>query len=171
MKWLIPYNYEFETEEDIINIIKKINIEVNNRINSTTNMKPILLYTKEKEYLKPLPKEQVMDYYMNLSTSIKVPNTSLIHYKGNEYSVPMKYINQTLKIKEIDNKLHIYDNTELVIIHNISNKKINYDKNHYIESLKKSMPNKDDNFIEQLAKKNLNIFDEISNINNIKGDK
>ncbi len=50
----------------------------------------------------------------------------LINYKGSKYSVPKKYINKTLKLKEIDNKLYIYDNTELVVIHEISNKTINY---------------------------------------------
>ncbi len=71
MKWLIPYNYEFETEEDLKEIIKKINIEVNNRINSTTSMKPILLYQKEKEYLKPLPQNRILEQYMNLSVTEK----------------------------------------------------------------------------------------------------
>ena len=164
VKWLIPYNFEFENEQDIIKILEKINITVNNKINSTTNMKPILLYKKEKEYLKPLPSNQILQYYMNLSTSVIVQNTSLIHYKGNKYSVPPKYINKTLKIREIDNKLYIYDNTELVTIHNISDKKINYNEEDYINNLKLNLSNKDDTYIEDLAKKNLQLFDEIANI-------
>lgn len=164
MKWLIPYNYEFETEEDIIKIIEKINIEVNNKINDTTGMKPILLYSKEKEYLKPLPSNQILEHYMNLSVSVNVANTSLITYKGNEYSVPPKYINKTLKVREVDNKLHIYNNTDLVIIHDISYKKINYKEEHYIAGLKSSMPNKSDEYIDTLAKKNLQLFDEIANL-------
>lgn len=164
MKWLIPYNYEFETEEDIVKIIEKINIEVNNKINDTTGMKPILLYSKEKEYLKPLPSNQILEHYMNLSVSVNVANTSLITYKGIEYSVPPKYINKTLKVKEIDNKLHIYNNTELVIIHDISDKKINYKEEHYIAGLKSSMPDKSDEYIDTLAKKNLQLFDEIANL-------
>lgn len=164
IKWLIPYNNEFETEEDLINILKKLTIEVNNRVNSTTKVKPILLYQKEKEYLNPLPSNQIIQHYMNLSTSVSVKNTSLIYYKGSEYSVPPKFINKTLKVKEIDNKLYIYDNTNLITIHEISNKKINYKKDHYIEGLSKKMPDKDENFIEELAKKNLDLFDEISNV-------
>lgn len=161
IKWLIPYNYEFETEEDIINTIKKINIEVNNQVNDTTNMKPILLYQKEKEYLKPLPSNQILEQYMNLSTAVKVQNTMLINYKGNQYSVPKKYINKVLKIKEIDNKLYIYDNTELVVIHEISDKKINYKKEHYIEGLKGSLCSKTDEEIDNLVKKNLELFDQL----------
>lgn len=163
IKWLIPYNYEFETEEDLIQIIKKINIEVNNRINDTTGMKPILLYQKEKEYLKPLPSNQILEQYMNLSISVKVQNTLLINYKGCQYSVPKKYINKTLKIKEIDNKLYIYDNTELVVTHDISSKKINYKEEHYIEGLKGSMTSKTEAELETLAKKSLESFDQLTN--------
>lgn len=164
MGWLIPYISEFETEEDLIKIIEKINIEVNNHVNSTTHMKPISLYAKEKEYLKPLPSNQIIDYYLNLSKSVTVPNTSLIYYQGNQYSVPPKYINKTLKIKEIDNKLYIYDNTDLITIHDISDKNINYKEEHYKLGLKSSMPDKTDEFIENLAKKNLALMDELANI-------
>ncbi len=162
IKWLIPYNYEFETEEDLRKIIKKINTEVNNRVNDTTNMKPILLYQKEKEYLKPLPSNQILEQYMNLSFAVKVQNTMLINYKGNQYSVPKKYINKTLKVKEIDNKLYIYNNTELVVIHEISDKKINYKKEHYIEGLKASLSSKTDEDIDNLVKKNLELFDQLT---------
>lgn len=163
MKWLIPYNYEFETEEDISKIIRKINVEVNNRVNDTTNMKPILLYQKEKEYLKPLPTNQILEHYMNLNVSVKVQNTMLIKYKGNEYSVPKKYINKTLKVKEIDNKLYVYDNTKLVVIHDISDKKINYLEEHYKEGLSSSIKYKSDEEIDKLVKENLELFDKLTN--------
>lgn len=162
IKWLIPYNYEFETEEDIAKIIQKINIEVNNRINDTTNMKPVLLYQKEKEYLKPLPANQILEHYINLNVSVKVQNTMLIRYKGNEYSVPKKYINKTLKVKEIDNKLYVYNNTELVAMHDITDKKINYLEEHYKEGIKGSMPDKSDEEIDRLVKKNLELFDKLT---------
>ena len=158
MKWLIPYNHTFTTEEEIIGIIEKINIEVNNRINSTTNMKPILLYDKEKGHLKPLPSREIMEHYLDYTIAVKVHNTSLFSYKDIDYSVPAKYINKTLKVKESDNKLYVYDTTDLVVIHTISTNKINYLKEHYIEGLKKSMPNKSNEDIEELAKKNLELF-------------
>ena len=162
MNWLYPYNCEFETENELIEIIKRINIKVNMEVNSTTNMPPIVLYEKEKEYLKPLPNTQILENYMNLSLTVKVHNTMLIEYKGCQYSVPKKYINKTLKIKEIDNKLYIYDNTELVVTHDLSNKKINYIKEHYIEGLKGSMTSNTDEQIEALAKKNLELFEQLT---------
>lgn len=161
MKWLIAYNHEFETEDDLKEIIKKINIEVNNLVNDTTGLKPILLYNKEKEYLKPLPQTRILEQYMNLSIAVKVHNTMLIDYKSHQYSVPKKYINKTLKVREIDNKLYVYDNTELIVTHDISNKKINYMEDHYIEGLKGSMASNTDEQIEALAKKNLELFEQL----------
>ena len=164
MNWLKPFNNEITKEEDIINLIKKIQNEANNNVNSTTNMKPILLYQKEKEYLKPLPTNQIIEYYLNLNVAVKVNNSALIYYKGSQYSVPKKYINQTVKIKEIDNKLFIYYNTDLISTHDISDKKLNYHVNDYEELLSATMLDKDNDFIEQLAKKNLDLFDKLANL-------
>ena len=158
MGWLLPFNNSFDTEDEIIGIIKKINIKVNDKINDTTGVKPILLYMKEKEYLKPLPNNQIIEHYMNFSISVKVQNTSLFRYKGKDYSVPPKYINHTLKIREEDNKLYVYSNTDLVAIHEISDNPINYLKDHYVEVLKGSMPNKSEDEIEKCATKNLELL-------------
>lgn len=61
----------------------------------------------------------------------EVPQTLLISYKGNGYSVPAKYIGKRVKIYPIGQKLYIYFNTELISIHEISNKKFNYHKEDY----------------------------------------
>ena len=65
MSWLIPYNNEFETEEDLINIIENINRKINQEVNETTGCTPIFLYSKEKEYLNPLPNKELLDSYEN----------------------------------------------------------------------------------------------------------
>ena len=162
VQWLIPFNNSFETEEDIIKIIEKINNKVNTRINSTTNVKPIMLYQKEKEYLSPLPSNQIISNYLNLNIAVKVNNASLIYYKGSQYSVPPKYINKTLKIKVDNNKLYIYDNTNLVQTHQITDQKINYTDSDYKKLLMHSMPYKDEESIDELAKKNLELFNQLT---------
>jgi len=126
MSWLIPYNGEFETEEELIKIIEKINLEVNRQVNETIGVTPIMLFQKEKEYLKPLPNNKILNSYLYDTVSSKVSNESLFYYKGSKYSVPIKFINHTLSLKEEDNKLYVYYNKELITIHNISNKYINY---------------------------------------------
>ena len=155
MSWLVPYNHEFEDEQDLIRIIKEINIKVNNQINSTIGVAPIMLYKKEKEYLKPLPNQKILQEYKKDSIRAKISNESLFYYKGKKYSVPIKFINHTLDIQENDNKLYVYYNKELITIHQISEKKINYKEEHYVESLQGVLLNKTQNEIIELAKKNL----------------
>ena len=120
MSWLIPYNHEFEDEEDLIKIIKEINLEVNKQVNSTIGVAPIMLYKKEKEYLKPLPSQKVLEEYKIETIRVKVSNESLFYYKGKRYSVPIKFIDHILDIQENDNKLYVYYNKELITMHEIS---------------------------------------------------
>lgn len=161
MNWLLPYDYEFDNEEELIKIICKISKEINKEVNQTTNMPPVSLFQKEKEYLQPLPKEQIMDSYLDTLIPVKVQNTMLIHYKGCKYSVPKKYINQTVKIKEIDNKLYVYYNKKLIVTHDISSKKINYRKEDYIEGLSSTIYSKSEEDIEKLAEHNLELLGKI----------
>ena len=101
MSWLIPYNGEFETEEDLIKIIEEINLKVNKQINETIGVPPIMLFQKEKEYLKPLPNNKILNSYLYDTISVKVSNESLFYYKGSKYSVPIKFINHTLDRKSV----------------------------------------------------------------------
>lgn len=122
MSWLVPYNGEFETEEELIKIIDKLTIKINQQINETTGVPPIMLFQKEKEYLKPLPNNKILNSYLYDTVSAKVSNESLFYYKGSKYSVPIKFINHTLLLREENNKLYVYYNKELITIHQISEK-------------------------------------------------
>ncbi len=133
MSWLIPYNHEFEDEEELVKIIKEINIKVNRQVNSTKGVAPIILFNKEKEYLKPLPNQKIMEQYLISIKQIKISNESLFYYKGKRYSVPNKYIEHTLSLQEENNKLYVYYNKELITIHEFSEKNINYKEEHYYE--------------------------------------
>ena len=160
MSWLYPYQNEFETENDLIKKKKKLNKQINLEVNQTTNMTPISLFRIEKEYLKPLPNKQVINSYLDTMIPAKVSNTLLVYYKGSQYSVPKKYINQTVKLSVVDNKLLIYYNKNLITSHDISNKKFNYKEEHYIEGLSNSIKYKDNHDINELAKKNLELLDK-----------
>lgn len=122
MSWLIPYNNEFEDEKELIEIIQKINKEVNKQVNSTTGVAPIMLYEKEKEYLQPLPNKDIINQYSKDSVRVKISNESLFYYKGKRYSVPNKFINTHLDIQEDNNKLYVYYNREMITMHEISEK-------------------------------------------------
>lgn len=53
VEWLLVYNYEFEDEEDLINIIKNINKKVNQYASQATGVPPILLFQKRKSIFNP----------------------------------------------------------------------------------------------------------------------
>lgn len=160
LAWLVPYDGKFQDESELIEIIKKINNKVNQENNRSTNMPGVVLFKKEKEYLNPLPNKVMLESYIESVETKIVPQTLLVPYKGNGYSVPVKFINKRVKLIQIDNKLYIYFNTELIAIHEISNKKFNYDTNHYVEGLGYSIRN-DNNDIEKIAKDNLALLDKI----------
>jgi len=159
INWLIPYNNEIKNEDDIINILKKLTIKVNSQINETTKVTPYFLFQKEKEYLLPIPNKTIIESYKKQVFKYKVHKDSLINYKGKKYSVPYKYINQFVTLKQIDNNLHIYYNTQLIVIHEINEKNINYKDEHYKQLL--SFCIKDESKIEEITKENLSVYDQL----------
>lgn len=161
MSWLIPYDHEFDSEEELILILKKITLEVNKEVNETTGVSPLLLFEKEKEYLQPLPRKEVLDSYLFDVKLATVSNGFLVYYQGSEYSVPPEFINKTVKLRVIENKLHIYYNNDLIALHEISEKKINYQEKHYKEGLALKF-NSSLEDVEEMAKKNLAIFNNLT---------
>ena len=151
--WLLPYDGEFEDEKDLIRIIDKINKKVNQSMNQSTGIQPIILLQKEKEYLSPLPNNSIIESYMNFEQKTTVHKDSMIYYKGSRYSVPPKYINKTVTLKTIGNELHVYFNTELISVHILSDKKINYHESDYRALIENFIKNKED--IEQICTNNL----------------
>lgn len=137
MNRLVPYNNEFEDEEDLIRIINKITEEVNNEINQTIKLRPIMLLPQERKYLKALPTKDIIDVYLDYMKPVKVYKDSMIYYKGRRYSVPSKYIGKTLKLKEVGGNLYIYNvKREVINIHPITDKLITYKDADYMDSLK-----------------------------------
>lgn len=58
-----------------------------------------------------------------------------------------------------DNHIHVYYSTELIVQHEIQQRKLNYKQEHYIETLSKQLPYT--NEIEELALKNLEAINEV----------
>ena len=158
LDWLLPYEGEFETEQELIAILEKINSRINSNPCQATGIPPLLLFQKEKEYLQSLPNQKVIESYLSHDRQIKVQKDSMITYKNSKYSVPPAYIGKNVWIRHISNKLYVYYNTEQIAIHTISNKKLNYDKEHYAELLSKVIRNKDD--VANLAELNLQQMDD-----------
>lgn len=156
--WLRPYEGEFETESDLIDILAKINRKVNEQICQATNVPPLLLFQKEKEYLKHLPDRKVVEPYMSHDRQITVQKDSLFVYNGCRYSVPASYIGKTVSVKQCDGKLQVYYNMDLISVHTISPKRLNYKKEHYRELMSLSI--KDVELADRIAEANLRQMDD-----------
>lgn len=159
LTWLLPYEGEFETEEELIQILEKVNEKVNSYPCQETNMPPLLLLQKEKEYLQPLPKEDVVESYLPHDRQTTVRSDSLITFGNHKYSVPPEYIGKPVRILVSDNTLQIYCSTDLIAVHALSQKRLNYQKEHYRQLLSQAM--KASSSIAELAEENLKLMDTL----------
>ncbi len=99
ISWIFPYNGKLKTENDLIELIEDtVTADANRQINTGTNMPPSVLFEKEKEYLRPLASKVLLDSYLTEHIKQTVPDTLLISYRGNKYSVGSEYINRTVDI-------------------------------------------------------------------------
>ncbi len=155
--WIRAYEGEFETLEELIQIVENINNDMNININQETEMSPTALFYKEKEYLKLLPNKNIIDTYLT-PNKYKVSSESLIRYGANKYSVHPKLIGEEVTVDVLDNKLYIYYNGKLVTFHPITEKNINYSDEHYRKLMNGKIKKED---MESVVNKNLEIMDNI----------
>ena len=160
MDRLKVYDYEFSNLDELNNIINDLRDSINNEVQSTTKEKPIERYKKKKEYLNCEPNYEILEAYFASRPMIRiVPKDSLITYQNKRYSVPPKYIGKQVTIEAKDNLLYIYYNKNLICSHQISEKKISYNKEHYKELLIHSSLDK--NSIDNVCQTNLDLLDKL----------
>lgn len=94
---------------------------------------------------------------MNYELKVTVHKDSLINYKGKKYSVPQRYIGKDISLKQIENELHIYFNTELIRIHQINSKNINYIPEDYRSLMSQTIRKEED--LDKIVSENLKILD------------
>src|SRR5690625_6077400 len=104
---------------------------------------------KEKALLYQLPRKQIRDAYKTTHTLVKVNPSNMITYKSNQYSVRAGYIGKQVSLQVYDNHIYVYYSMNLIVQHEIRQRKLNYKQEHYTEALAKQLPYKDD--IEKLA--------------------
>lgn len=152
---IMNYNGIVENLQELHEKMSIITNEANSRICQATGLPPILVFKKEKEHLQPLPHDKVCSFYKNITTSVKVNTNALFKYKQNMYSVPPKLIGKIINVEVTENNLYVYYNKNLVTIHNISNKKINYHNDHHAEVLSITFKGQDKETVSEYANKHL----------------
>ena len=84
----------------------------------------------------------------------------MFHYQGNQYSVPPKYVGKQVTLQVYDGYIHVYYSTELITIHTINKKKLNYKTEHYTVITRISHAFEDKKIMDR-AKENLEIIGRI----------
>ena len=69
-------------------------------------------------------------------------------------------MNQNVSLQIYDGYIHVYNNTNLITIHQLSKNKLNYLEEHYVEIARKSHAFKEEN-ISDRAKENLETIGRI----------
>lgn len=156
VNWLLSYDGKIRDEEHLLQVINDMKREVNNRVHETLGIQPIMLFNKEKEYLKPISNNQLVKALIKECYSSKVPNTFMINYKGSKYSVSPEYIGKRVMYFSENNVLYIHYNKKLIAEHPISTERLNVDRGHMFTALKAHGYKEDQ--IEGMIDKNFELF-------------
>ena len=143
----------------IVMVIELTSVMRCERICDETGVPPILLFQKEKEYLQSLPSEKVLESYLTHDHQTTVRKDSMVTYMKNKYSVPADYVEKPVRLKVSNDSLQIYYSTDLIATHSLSDKRLNYKKEHYTQLLSGYIKNDDD--IAALAEMNLRQMDAL----------
>lgn len=162
MNRLDVYNNEFETIDELDEIIRELNVELNNEVSQATGSKPIDLFKNEKKYLNKLPRHDVLEGFRTKPITRTVTKESMITYNKSKYSVPTKYIGKTLTVIPKGNTLYLHYNKELIKSHLISQQKFNYHNDDIKDILKSDVfSHKTDDEIESFIEDNMSMYDKL----------
>ena len=161
MSRLEPYNNEFDTLEELEEIVREVMNDINNDKSYATNEKPLTLLEKEKEYLLPLPNQELINNYFTKPIRRIVTKESMITYMNNKYSLEPKYIGKIVNLEVSDDQIKIIYGKEIIATHKLSKQKFNYQQDHMVSILKSdAMKFRKDEEIEDFAKKQLELYDK-----------
>ncbi len=157
------YDHEFDTYEELSDIVVQLNSSMNISRCAGTNISPVLLYYKEKEYLHPMPRREIVESYLE-PAKVKVANTQLIYYKGCQYSVDRSLINEYVQPEEFNGKLYLYYKGKCIASHNLTSNPINYASEHYTQLMDHKVKQED---IESTVSRNLEIMNQLNEIRKV----
>lgn len=150
---IYAYNGQLDYQE-LNELIQRLNERINHKVHPGTGRIPVLYLQKERAHLLHLPQKSIRKPYQLITITSKVNTSSMITFRSNQYSVPPEYIGKQMSLQVYDNHLHVYYNTTLVVVHQISSKKLNYLEQHYVSISKLTLNNKKCD-IQAIAKENL----------------
>ena len=132
-------------------------------ISQATYERPVDRWSIEKPKLKPYDYEQLSSYCAEDQLILrKVSIESMVQHKNKKYSVPINYIGQNVLLEEDGGYLTIYHNGNLIREHLISEKRLNYEREDYVQILQSDVfKHLKDDELERFVDENLKAYDEL----------
>lgn len=154
VSWLLPYQGTLKDTQAIVAALSKIEAESDRSVSEETGVPPIALFREEKERLRELPPQRLIESYSSESYRERVPPTMLVRVRGNLYSVPRALIGRDVVSTVAGGYVYISDarTGEAVAQHRLSDRRVNYLEEHYKEALRGLV---DDGDIDEMCRKNL----------------
>ena len=142
----------------LFELVERINNRVNNQICQGTGKIPIIEFEKEKTYLLPLPGEKVLEQYRIKTSEAKVNSAGMITVRSNQYSVPCEHIGRKVQYQLHDSNIYVYREHRLIATHAVSDRKLNYNADHYAKVLSYKYIGMSSDEVGRLAREKLDII-------------
>lgn len=107
---------------ELVELVNRINNRVSSQINQGTGRIPLMYLDKEKAFLHNLPADIIRKPYQIITDTVKINHSSMLHYKGCQYSVPPEYAGKIVSLQVYDGYIHVYYNTNFITTHRVSQK-------------------------------------------------
>ena len=132
---LMAYQGDFEGEDELVEIIARIEERCNAEANETTGMPPSSLFMDEKEALRPVGNMRMLQEAMGDVVDVpKVGPTMLVSAHGRKVSVPRRCIGRPVRLVCMPGGgIDCYMSGRLVASHGPG--RVGYDPGHYVEAM------------------------------------
>lgn len=122
---LMVFNYEFENEQELKQIVHEFMHDLNNERSQAVNDKPAKLLTEEQKVLLPFNRLELVRYVSrNQHVLRKVSIESMVQYQNSKYSVPVKYIGKEVTLDVRKDTLFIWYGHHCIRSHPLSEKSL-----------------------------------------------
>ncbi|MFP7308962.1 IS21 family transposase, partial [Enterococcus faecalis] len=154
---LMVFNYEFENEQELKQIVHEFMHDLNNERSQAVNDKPSKLLTEEQKVLLPFNRLELVRYVSrNQHVLRKVSIESMVQYQNSKYSVPVKYIGKEVTLDVRKDTLFIWYGHHCIRSHPLSEKSLNYQRDDSLEILRSDVfKYLEDEELERFVEENL----------------
>ena len=160
---LSAYDRDFVGLDGLLAAIANIEARSNSEPNETTGLPPSALFMREKEHLRPIGNEALLESMVGDVAVQVVPPTMLVRAAGRQWSVPRRCIGRKARVVTMPGgQIRITVAGELVAVHDAAQgtSKINYTEEHYVEAMADKAWAADEDIREQ-ARANLELLGQM----------